>query len=115
MEPDSRLDELTAVLTSVHEARPRASLLYARVVLTLIVAPDRTMALSDLSEAVGRGRDSSSVQQVVAHLAEAGLVTRDLVPAEPQHGRKWLVQLVRPKPRVRRRRKQVPADAGENG
>lgn len=70
--------ELDRALQIIERNHPRASLLYARIVLTLSNARGREMAQSDLSDRIGKGRDSSAVQGAIGRLAAMGLVKRDV-------------------------------------
>lgn len=106
-ENDQRLAEIATMLATIHDAKPKASLIYARILLHLIGAPDRARAVSDLSEAIGRGRDSTAVQQAVRALVRLGLATCETVSAEEEGHRKTVVQLARSKP-ARRRTSAAP-------
>lgn len=87
--------ELGTLIARIEKARPRASLLYARLIMALMDAPERTMKLSDLSHAIGRGRDSTAVQTAVTLLCDLGLASREMCPAEGDGGRYYLVRLNR--------------------
>ena len=61
----------------------------------LLDAPGRTLTVSDLSDALGKGRDSSAVQDAIARMEGLGVVTCELQPADEHGGRAWAVTLVR--------------------
>lgn len=74
--------DLARAMAVIERRHPRASVLYARIILALAVARNREMAQSDLSELLGRGRDHTGVQGAVARLVKLGILTRDLDEAE---------------------------------
>ncbi|MGI4733004.1 MAG: MucR family transcriptional regulator [Janthinobacterium lividum] len=87
--------ELARIIAAVHAGHPKASLLYARIAIALLEAPDRTMTISDLSEAIGKGRDSTAVQDAIVRMETMGIVSRELRAADEHGGRAWAVMLVR--------------------
>ena len=87
--------ELARIIAAIDRAYPKASLLYARIVIALLDASDRTLTVSDLSDALGKGRDSSAVQGAITRMEAIGVVTRELQPADEHGGRAWAVTLVR--------------------
>lgn len=84
---------LADLLAKIDQHHPKASLLYARIILALAGARDRSMIQSDLSDALGRGRDSSAVQKATARLADLGIVTRSLQSAAEEGANVWLIRL----------------------
>ncbi len=87
--------EIARIIAAINAGHPRASLLYARIAIVLLDAPGRTLTVSDMSDALGKGRDSSAVQDAVARMEAMGLVSRELQPADEHGGRGWAVTLVR--------------------
>ena len=74
--------EIARIIAEIHRGHPKASLLYTRVAIALLDAPDRTLTVSDLSDALGKGRDSTAVQDAIGRMEAIGVVSRELRPAD---------------------------------
>lgn len=87
------LDHLSALLERIEHAHPRASILYAMILIALSSAKNGALLQGDLSEELGKGRDASAVQTATARMEALGIVTRELLPADGEHGRTYIVRL----------------------
>lgn len=85
--------EAGQIIARIETAYPKASLMYARMVMALLDADDHEMSVSDLSDAVGKGRDSTAVQNAVGRLVAMGMVERELMPAGEESGRFYVARL----------------------
>ena len=88
------LQHVCRIVTQIAQTYPRASGLYAAIILNLATARNFTLAQGDLGEAVGRGRDSSAVQAATERMADMGIVARDLGLNENGSGRQWIIRLI---------------------
>lgn len=88
------VEELRGVLAKIDHHYPRAGVMYGRLIVALMMAPDRTMTVADLSDQMGKGRDSSAVQNAVARLVDLGILTRQRVQGD-EGGVYYLVTMVR--------------------
>ncbi len=88
-----KTDDLRALLARIEQEHPKSSLLTAMVLLELARAKNRSMAQPDLSEALGKGRDSSAIQKCVKRLVDMQVLTRERAPAGETGGEFWIVSL----------------------
>lgn len=86
-------DDLRALLVRIEREHPKSTLLMAMVLLELARAKNRSMAQPDLSEALGKGRDSSAIQKCVKRLVDMEVLTRERVPAREAGGEYWIISL----------------------
>lgn len=73
------ITDIDRALAEVETLHPRASLVYARILLTLAARAraNQSMSQADLGELIGRGRDATSVQDACAVLEEIGAIERE--------------------------------------
>lgn len=69
--------QMVRMLARVEQAHPRASLLYARILLLLSATPGQALHTADIGERLNRGRNSSAVQGACANLEQLGLIQRE--------------------------------------
>lgn len=84
---------LRVALHKIDQSKPRAGIIYARVLAELVEARNFPLHTGDLSALLDRGRDSQAVRNACAHMESLGLVTRELVRASDEGGLTYLVRL----------------------
>lgn len=69
-------------LRAIAKNAPNASVLYAQILVEIDWYPNRRAAIADIGERIGRGRDSSAVQDACRRMEEWGIVTREPIPGK---------------------------------
>jgi hypothetical protein len=69
-------------LRTIAQNAPDASVLYAQILVEIDWYPNRRAAIADIGERIGRGRDSSAVQDACRRMEEWGIVTREPIPGK---------------------------------
>lgn len=71
-------------LRTIDQNELDASILYAQILVELDWYPNRRATIADLGERIGRGRDSSAVQDACRRMEEWGIVAREPIPGKPR-------------------------------